>query len=385
MASRAPRAWLDVFVIAGFLLAIGTPAVMTVASPSAASVRNEFRKPAELPGLPTDSASLKAFPGGFDAWFKDSFWPRPRLIRWHNAIKLFALRVTPHPSIEVGKDGWLELGGETYRACTRGSDPFTEQELDLWVEALRRRDAWCRDRGADFLFVIAPNKATVYPEHLPSSFDPVGPTRFDQLLAALRERTEVEALDLRPALARAKQNREIYFPLGTHWNAYGAAAAYRELLRWIGERRPGVAPVPFGSLTWSHGTGGDSWAPKLYLADLLTQENPGVMHPQQELLKHEPFELVPSPQGRTNELVRGPDATAPRLLVLHDSFAELLVDLMSPHFSESVWIWSDKFIPAAMEQARPDVVVLELVERELHGELPDPEAEFGKVAEGGGE
>jgi alginate O-acetyltransferase complex protein AlgJ len=385
LAGGALRAALDVFLVAGFLAAIGAPAVMTCIAPTSASVQNEFRQPPPLPRLPADLAALDAFPKAFDEWFKDSFWPRPLLIRWHSIGKLMCLNVSPHPTIEAGKAGWLFLGGEASRACTRGTDPFTEEELERWVEALEQRDAWCRAHGAEFLFVIAPNKATVYPEYLPRSFEPVGPTRFDQLLSALRARTQVQALDLRPCLAQAKEEAdgEIYYPLGTHWNARGAVAAYRDLLEWIGERYPDVAPAPPSSLTWRDGEGGDNWAQKLYVDDLIKQDDPKVRHPLQGALKNKPFLAVPSTPGRQNRLVTGPDRRAPRLFVLHDSFAEPLVALMAPHFSRSVWVWSKRFVPAAMELAQPDLVVMELVERDLHGEAPDVEAEFGSAGAGG--
>lgn len=385
LRGRALGAALDVLMIAGFLTAIAVPAVMTCVSPTSSSVQSEFRKAAPFPSLSADLATVGAFPGGFDEWFKDSFWPRPLLIRWHSIAKLLCLHVSPHPTIEVGKSGWLFLGGVTARACERGTDPFTEEELGRWVEALEQRDAWCRERGADFLFVIAPNKSTVYPELLPSSFDRVGPTRFDQLLSALRERTEVAALDLRPYLEQAKAeagDREIYYPLGTHWNARGAVAGYRAILGWVGERYPGVAPVPPSALTWQDGRGGDTWALKLYVADILQQDDPQVHHPAERALRRKPVTDVPAQAGRRNQLLLGPDEDAPRLYVLHDSFAEPLVELMAPHFSRSTWVWSERFVPEAMERAQPDLVIQELVERELHGEVPDAEVEFAARAKG---
>lgn len=371
---RSPAPLLDVVLIVAFLLAIGVPAVMTAVSPAATSVRNEFRQPPRFPALALEREALRDFPGGFDAWFRDAFWTRPRLIRWHNATKLLALRVSPHPAIQVGKDGWLFLGGKAYVACTRGTDPFSAEELERWVDALATCDTWCRERGMDFLFFVAPNKATVYPELLPAGYEQVGPTRMDQLFGALRERTQVGVLDMRPLLADAKRRRqhELYYPLGTHWNGLGAEVAYRAILEWTGERHPGVAPLPPRGLLRSLREGGDSWAPKLYLADALHQTDAVVKHPAHADLRRQPLPDVEASPGRGNQLILAPKRDAPRLFVLHDSFGPWLVDLIAPHFSCSMWMWSESFPVDVIERGKPDVVVFQMVERLLHQAPPDP-------------
>jgi hypothetical protein len=224
------------------------------------------------------------------------------------------------------------------------------------------------------LFLVAPDKATVYPEEAPARYSRVAPTRMDQLFAALRERTQVELLDLRPVLAEAKRARsiELYYPLGTHWNGLGAAAAYAAIVDWIGARFPGVKPLALHELSYQLASGGDSWAARLYLGDVLSQRNPVVWHPDKRDLESRPLRWIPSTPGRENADLRGPDPTGPQLFVVQDSFGPWLTDLVAPHCSRSIWIWSRHFPVDLIERTRSDVVVYEMVERMLFQPPFDP-------------
>ena len=88
--------------------------------------------------------------------------------------------------------------------------------------------------GGRFVFVVAPNKHTVYPEQLPAGLGRSDTsTRLDQLAAALHERGE-PFVDLRPVLMELKQSRRAYQRLGTHCNDVGAHAAYLAIGRRLG-------------------------------------------------------------------------------------------------------------------------------------------------------
>ena len=53
----------------------------------------------------------------------------------------------------------------------------------------------------------------------------------------------------------------------------------------------------------------------------------------------------------------------PRALFFHDSFTRPMVPYLAERFSRSVYFWSHAFAPAIIEAERPQVVVLEVVER----------------------
>jgi hypothetical protein len=64
-------------------------------------------------------------------------------------------------------------------------------ELESWRTFLIERARRYREVGAKYVFVVAPNKESIYPEHLPPWIGPrVGPTRLDQLMAHMKSAPE---------------------------------------------------------------------------------------------------------------------------------------------------------------------------------------------------
>ena len=131
----------------------------------------------------------------------------------------------------------------------RGRDPFTQGELDRWRQFLVERARRYRDLGVRYVFVIAPNKESVYPEHLPDWIGPrIAPTRLDQLMAHMKSAPEVTVIDLRSTLLAAKAASVVYSKADTHWNTRGAYAAYREIVRVLAPDFPELSAKVWESL-----------------------------------------------------------------------------------------------------------------------------------------
>ena len=119
---------------------------------------------------------------------------------------------------------------------------------------------WLAGRNCRFLFVLAPNKETIYPALLPAAAAPVRrPSIMDLLAADLARGPDSGFVDLRPVMRRAAAAAPLYFRTDTHWNALGALAAYQEVAARLRTWYPGM-PVPSLSgygISWREGAGGD--------------------------------------------------------------------------------------------------------------------------------
>jgi len=122
-----------------------------------------------------------------------------------------------YPQVIPGKDGWLYLGEDVNAKCRPVMD------LDHVVSALQRLRAAVENSGRRFVLVFAPDKYTEEPSHLPDDF--VGKSCAQARTTDFWNRVprETGALDLRPALADAKQRlgRPLYDPNDTHWSYDG--------------------------------------------------------------------------------------------------------------------------------------------------------------------
>ncbi len=357
-------------LVLAFLGAIAAACVRGFAFPPPAStIAREFRSPAPRPMRPLHVADCLQYPRAFDAWWSDAFGLRPTLIRWHNAVKLFGFGVSPTPELFVGPNQNLFTTTHDSLEVYRGAKPMSARELWVWRHVLNARRQWCQERGIAFVYAIAPNKETVYPERVAARYDRVGPTRLDQLTEYMHSHGDQWWLDMRETMLRAKQEcageGEIYYRLGTHWNERGMLHAYRALIEAVGLQVPGVRPMPREVFQLEPSDEqGDSWAGRLYLEDVLRQEGLALSfesHTQLQQLN------VEQPQ---HTFAERPNSGLPRAVVVHDSFGELLRPLLAEHFSRTTFLWSANFDPEMIERERPDVVIHLQVERALAGFLP---------------
>ena len=326
----------------------------------------ELREPAERPAPPTSLEAAARWPSKYEPHFLDTFGLRDVLLRSRGLLYWFGLGVSPTDSIVRGKDGWIYTAINASRAVHRGTDPMSAYELQLWCNGLEQRARWLESMGVRYLYVVAPNKETIYPEHLPESWAPLSEhasTRLDQFASAIAQR-DVEFLDLRPTLRAAKaQDRrgdEVITRLGTHWNGHGSMAAYRAIIERVRQWFPAVQPLSDDQISRLYNPyHGDTWGSHLYINDLLPQREWFLVHeggPRHEIVAshNEPVRTTAT---------RKPSATGPRVLMFHDSFGPYIQALMAEAFPHALFLWQPKFDPLAVLAAQPDLVIDFYVER----------------------
>jgi alginate O-acetyltransferase complex protein AlgJ len=351
-----------------FLTALWLPTLDSFFDLDKAPWLNEKRTPATFPEIAPNSKSLLALPAGLEAYYNDHFGFRRRLIRWEQHWKQDVFKESSRPDVMVGRDGWLFFTATRMIEHYRGVDTFTPDELQSWRSLLEKRRDWLNQRGIKYLFVITPDKHSIYPEYLPTWMPKKGPeTKLDQFLAYMKAHSTVDVLDLRPALLEAKKTARTYLYTDTHWNSYGGFIGYQSVMRSLTRQLPELGgPLLFEAfeLTPFQETGGD-------LSTMLGQET--AEREGSQLTARPPLHFpvakedinIYNKQWYNNSVpvyTENPSGKF-KLLMFRDSFSCAWVPYLGYHFKRAVYIWQYNWNIPVIEKEKPDVVVDEFLER----------------------
>lgn len=376
-----------------FLIAICLPLAAQLAGLSTAgSLDVEGRIGAPFPAIEMRTGGLLPrpktydllqFPAGFEAWFNDHFGFRGQLVASFyqarargivpDAMTLLPALLHKKEATIFGKEGWLFLNTYQTTGSACGMRLFRGGELDDWENALRRRAAWLKERGIDYVLMLNPDKPSIYPECLPDKFAAAGTQwRLDQLLDRLRiTAPELTIVDSRQALLAGKSLHPTYYRTDTHWNEYGGYLGYRELIQAMQAQAPVLQASPlsdFEVIAQECNSEGDLWrllGGHLPMSDLHIELRP--LRPRQAKITIGPKD----PRFHRVQWSQCPSAPLESAVVLHDSFFNSMQAHFSEHFRRVDYFWTPGFPEDEIERCQPRIVVQEILERFLQVAPPD--------------
>ena len=251
-----------------------------------------------------------------------------------------------------GREGFLFFAESLY------TEPLTDQVLSALTDKLTALDQTLAADGRRLIVLIAPDKASVYPEMLPLHVLPRQPDPLQQVNAALRD-AGLTVLDAQGLLTAHKGTGLLYFRGDSHWNARGARIIYQELMRLTGTEAPDYADTPLlpdaaGDLT------------------LLCQ--PGTPPTEPDASPDIPRAYRTTRPMRTADDARiqtTSATTALSILVIRDSFGRGLLPYLANAAGRMTFSRSDQDVPAQAAAAQADWIVIEVVQRNLRNWLLD--------------
>ncbi len=325
----------------------------------AVSLMAEKRAARPWPKAPRTRAAVRAWPAAVEAFVQDRIGLRDASVRAYNRFSFCVLRTSPLPAVVRGRHGWLffralEESADAM-ADARRSQPLGPRKLNALVEMILARQRLVSSWGGRYLFVVAPNKSSIYPEELPAAMTPLGRGKpLDQLDARLTPAPTGALLDLTPALLAAKGRAELYHRTDSHWNQIGALQGLVAIMKVLRQDHPGLSVPDESDLAIESyaGDGGDL-AVMLNLAPILPETT---------------WQVSPR-----RELTLPPFQRTLKVWVYGDSFYALLPHLWTAYLpgiaGQPLYRpWSEEELRAA----RPDVVIQLVVERRLRYPGRDP-------------
>lgn len=364
----APTRWTNVALIGLFTAMLWLPTLDTFCHIDWTPPHNENRAMAAIPKPPSDRHGLQIYVGGLEAYFNDHFGFRKCLVQWNNRFRASLFKDNNTRDVLVGKNGWLFYTMGDAVDHYSGLLQFTPERLHDWQVLLEKRRDWLARRGIAFLFVVTPDKHTVYPEELPDWAVKVRPqTKLDQFVAYMHEHSTVPILDLREVECNAKKIHPTYLKNDAHWNFFGSFVAYQELMRTLAAQLPGLEPLPLTSFTLTNQleSGGDL---ARFLGVSLVESNYFSLVPKPGLPQFT-TKLSPPDYPKDPKFTNNPQAKG-RVIIFHDSFAMGWIQFLGYHFNQVTYLWRYDLDAAGIEREHPELVINEINERLFNIEDP---------------
>ncbi len=337
-------------------------------------IRYEKRVATIWPAKPINALTLEAYPKAVESYVNDHFALRNTLVKLHHGLK-YRLDISPSQDAEIGRDGWLFFSHSNEWDDVRGIATLSFIEKVRWCLYLNRVHDALSKQGIPFLFVLAPDKSSIYPEYLPGNVQGARDKhRLDDLLAFLKlNHCRANILDLRGALRSQKEQGRLYHKQDSHWNFLGAAFGAREILLKLSTLGAHVEPNSVTMTTFDPEptTDGD-------LLKFMNQQGEEVAPVWKPHLKSEYdidydwadlAALYPSSQAESKfRFVTRSSKGQEHLLIFRDSFSTNMTPCLSPQFEWAAYVWthpSETEVTNAVYKLKPTVVVWETVERDI--------------------
>ena len=166
------------------------------------------------------------------AVFESRFALRKQLVTAYSMITGRLFGTSSQSGVIAGKGDWLFFS-DTLPDYQR-TNILTDRQYHNAVRHLELINEYCENNEIEFLFVIAPNKNTLYPEYMPYYLLPgEGPSN-RQTLDALLNETSVNYIDFGTYDTFTDPDAVYYFHRDSHWNNTGSAIASGAMLSLIG-------------------------------------------------------------------------------------------------------------------------------------------------------
>lgn len=302
---------------------------------------------AAKPSLTERDGSLNTeFLSDLSDYFAGRFFLRQEMITANNAVTAL-LASSAEEDVILGKNGWLYYA-DTLDDYT-GAAPLGDYELHAAAKNLSLMQQHCEAAGVDFLFTLAPNKNSIYPENMPDYGVAYIGDRDAQLLYGLCDKLGVDYLDLFEVFEN--EDEVLYFAHDSHWNSKGAALAADAILAALGRE--------------SNYFGGDFSKQAAHTGDLFEMLYPAGTDKETDPVYLPAIELEYEGGGvRPDSInITAHGSGEGGLLAYRDSFGNNLYPYLAHSFEAARFSRATAYDLTALDDV--DCVLIELVERNI--------------------
>jgi hypothetical protein len=312
----------------------------------------ENRTLAQRPDATAENLISGEYPHRFETFYNDQFPARESFVETNSRINKYLLGQDVVRSVYVHKDGYL-------------LSPVPDFKADRAEGISQRVNNFAKDAeklGAKTFFVLMPNKAVMMEEKFPDYFPSYGRKDSKQLLRLIEP--AANPIYPFPALNKHLSEKNMYFYSDHHWKAKAAFYAYQDIIGQMAQQTPDIgSPMQIKDFTWKES------GRQFYGSDARKTTKSYVKHSDtitvaQPAFKEKPLDVcyrgkcgqglyknsfLNDKELYTNRyaaymggdhpeiVIKNPNKpeTAPKLLIIKDSYANPTIQFFSRHFKET--------------------------------------------------
>jgi len=354
----------------GFFVLISMPMLINIMTPNQSESSLEKRTLAPLPDWPSALPDKEYFTGLND-YTNDHFGLRQNFIDWHQSL-MWNLGESPSRSVIRGEENWLflKIFDPLLRQQQHGTD-LVRKRLVHRARTSGRLNRWLKEKGIAYRYIVAANKMTVYPEYLPKKF------RLTDINASLEffksevpddtRSVHIYSDELFAKHPNRNSDYELYLKNDTHWSQVGANIVAEDLFASLSETNPEIEIA-------------DMPQQQFYLTTIYSGDLAKYIGLDKALSSVEAkTDLLVCAQPKSAQRVRWNvslsrcESSATRVFLIGDSFSANLIPFISQRVGE-IYVVRQPFsrfrLRQLIETYEPDLVIEQIVERELASAMP---------------
>lgn len=252
---------------------------------------------------------------------------------------------------------------------------LTPEELETIVKP------WAQENfvAIPYIFVIAPNALTVYPERAPESVvSKSNTTRYKQVIKALKD-TKATVIDLSEVFAAHKNDKyPIYSSTDSYWTEYGAYLAYVEIMNIVDDLYPDAAARPLSDFKIEEKEYiGGNMVGYLYIDRESVKETGIKLTPKFSIpfktniyASEDSLDIATEPNAdkvvapTTRRIINTKKENLPNGYILRDEWSSQMFSLLADRFSATIFHTAGSYDPRVVdinysdETCRPDYAIV---------------------------
>lgn len=285
-------------------------------------------------------------------YFQDHFGFRQELVTANALVQGKLFGVSAADNVIQGTDGWLYYKDSLNDYL--GTDLMSGRALFNVAHSLAMMQAYVERQGADFLFTIAPNKNSLYGEHMP--YYDSSRVSEEKNLVRIKPWLEREGVHYADLYEMFQGQEEIlYHKRDSHWNNRGAAMAGDALLDALGKQHLTFTEAPSEKRTD-------------FTGDLDEMLYPLALTPEEEIYYTglDRFSYVGEVESTFDPRITTVNPSAEGSLVMYrDSFGNALLPFLANSYAGAYFSRGIPYHMTDLSEHQADTVIVERAERFL--------------------